>query len=126
LNGTAYQTIAVSEALGEGEDATIDSCTLDDGSNFEIITTFPLTVPSGDTVLIEVSGTDPMDGSFSATDVMTCISTDTENGTVTSVWDLSLTVQTAAIPTLSTWGLLAMFLTMLGFGGIMIRRKESS
>jgi len=37
-----------------------------------------------------------------------------------------MNIQTAAIPTLSTLGLLAMILTMFGFGGIMIRRKIGS
>ncbi|MBT8072636.1 MAG: IPTL-CTERM sorting domain-containing protein, partial [Xanthomonadales bacterium] len=38
--------------------------------------------------------------------------------------DVALTPPTA-IPTLSAWGLLTMFLIMLGFGGLVIRRKQS-
>lgn len=125
MNGTGYSIITFSEQLDEGVDASVDSCTLADGSNFTILTAFPLVVPAGGSAIVEVEGTDPMDGSLSATDVLTCVGTDSD-GTETGVWDLNLTVQTAAIPTLSVWGLLAMFLTMLSLGGIMIRRKASS
>ncbi len=38
--------------------------------------------------------------------------------------DVALTPPTA-IPTLSAWGLLTMFLIMLGFGGLVLRRKQS-
>lgn len=126
VNGTGYAAIDFSEILDEGVDATIDDCTLADGSNFTLLTAgFPITVAAGGSALVEIEGTDPMDGSLAATDVLTCVTTDSD-GPETSVWDINLTVQVTAIPTLSTWGLLAMFLTMLGLGGIMIRRKVRS
>lgn len=125
MNGSGTTSINFSEILDEGADATIDSCSLADGSDFAIITTFPLTVPAGGSVQVVVEGTDPANGSPSASDTLTCTVTDS-TGTSTGEWALQLTVQTAAIPTLSVWGMLAMFLTMLGFGGIVIRRKMSS
>jgi len=125
INGNGSVAINVSETLDEGVDASIDSCTLADGASFTIITTFPLVVPAGGTVQIEIQGTDPADGSLTVADALTCVVTDS-SGTSDAVWDLNLTVQTAVIPTLSTWGLLAMFLTMLSLGGIVIRRKARS
>jgi hypothetical protein len=125
MNGSGDTAINVSEVNDEGVDATIDSCTLTDGMNFTVNTTFPLTVPAGDTVQISITGTDPADGNTSFMDTLTCVGTDS-SGTSTVVWDLNMTVQTAAIPTLSTWGLLAMILTMFSLGGIVIRRKVRS
>lgn len=125
MNGTGTATLTFSEILDEGVDATVNSCSLDEGTDFVILTVFPLTVPAGGFVQVQVQGTDPADGSLGATDAMVCRVTDS-NGTISGVWDIVLTVQTAAIPTLSTWGLLAMFLTMLSLGGIVIRRKARS
>lgn len=125
MNGTGATFINVSEVNDEGVDATIDSCSLEDGSNFTILTAFPLTVPAGNTVQIQIEGTDPGNGSLNFTDTMTCSGTDSD-GTEDAVWFLNMNIQTAAIPTLSTLGLLALILTMFGFGSIMIRRKIGS
>lgn len=124
MNGTGFAGITFSEILDEGEDASVDSCTLSDGTDFVITTALPLVIPAGGSVQVQVQGTDPGDGSLGATDVLTCQITDS-NGTTEAVWNVQLTVQTTAIPTLSTWGLLAMFLAMLSLGGIVIRRKSS-
>lgn len=125
MGGSSSAFINIFETNDEGEDATINSCTLTDGTNFTILTTFPMTVPAGGTMQIQIEGTDPGDGNLNFTDTITCSATDS-GGTSDVSWDLNMSVQTTAIPTLSTWGLLAMFLTMLGLGGIALRRKTSS
>lgn len=125
VNGTGATFINISEVNDEGVDASIESCTLADGANFEIITAFPFVVPAGGTVQIQIEGTDPGNGGLNFTDTITCNGTDS-SGPVSASWLLNLNVQIAAIPTLSTLGLLAMILTMFGFGGIMIRRKIGS
>jgi hypothetical protein len=125
MNGSGETFVNFSEVNDEGMDATIDSCTLTDGANFMVLTAFPLTVPSGGTAQVQIVGTDPADGNTKFTDTLTCVGTDSE-ATETVTWELVMTVQTAAIPTLSTWGLLAMILAMFGFGGTMIRRKVRS
>jgi len=127
INGTGQTSVSFAEILDEGVDATIDSCSMADGSVLSVVTTMPATVASGTTVNVTVEGTDPFDGSTSVTDTLTCIYEDSVSGDpVTVSWPITMTIQTAAIPTLSSWGLMLMILTMLGLGGIVIRRKTFS
>ena len=124
--GSGTASVSFAETLDEGVDASVDSCTFGDGTNFSVVTALPATVAAGTAVEVTVEGTDPGDGSVSVADVLTCTYTDSDSTPGTVVYDVTLTIQTAAIPTLSTWGLMAMILTMLGLGGIVIRRRVRS
>jgi len=124
--GTGQNSVTFTEILDEGVNATVDSCSFADGSNFSVVSTFPVTVTAGSTVTIVVDGTDPADGSISVSDVLTCSYTDSDSTPGTATWEVTLLIQSAAIPTLSSWGLMLMILTMLGLGGIVIRRKTFS
>ena len=124
--GTGSTSVSFAETLDEGVDASIDSCSFGDGTYFSVVTALPATVAAGTAVEVTLEGTDPGDGSVTLSDVLTCTYTDTESTPGTVTYDVVLTIQTAAIPTLSTWGLMAMILTMLGLGGIVIRRRVRS
>ena len=125
-NGIGQTSVSFTEILDENVDATIDACSFADGTVFSVVTTIPVTVTSGSSVTITVQGQDPFDGSASVTDTLTCTYTDSDSEPGTASWPVTMSIQTAAIPTLSSWGLIAMFLTMLGLGGIVIRRKDLS
>jgi len=125
VNGTGQVSVSFAEILDEGVDGTIDSCSMADGSVLSVVTTLPATVAAGTSVSVTVEGSDPFDGSTSVDDTLTCIYTDSDDSFTVS-WPVTMTIQTAAIPTLSSWGLMLMILTMLGLGGIVIRRKTLS
>jgi hypothetical protein len=80
--GMASFFFTFQETFGEDKDGELQSCTLSDGSNFEIVdplpNEFPVPVPGGDEITVEVKGTDPGNvDSFS--DTLTCIYVDTAN-----------------------------------------------
>jgi hypothetical protein len=123
--GTAQTSVSFAEILDEGVDATVDTCSFGT-ANFSVISTLPATVSAGGTVAVTVSGTDPVTGELTFTDTLTCTYTDTDSDPGTASWPITLTVLAQPIPTLSTWGLMLMILTMMGLGGIVIRRKVRS
>ncbi len=126
INGTGQTSVSFAETLGEGVDATVDSCTFGNPAVFTVVSTLPVTVAAGTTEIIIVQGTDPFDGSITVEDTLTCTYTDSDSTPGTASWPITLIIQSAAIPTLSSWGLMLMILTMLGLGGIIIRRKTFS
>ena len=71
-------------------------------------------------------GSDDGSGTLTFTDTLTCTYTDTDSLPGTASWPITLTVLAQPIPTLSTWGLMLMILTLMGLGGIVIRRKVES
>lgn len=71
-----------------------------------MVSALPVTVAAGTAVQITVQGFDPADGSLSVSDTLTCTYTDTDSLPDTVNWPITLTVQTVAIPTLSTWGMI--------------------
>jgi len=77
-------------------------------------------------VNVDVTGSDPGTGEISFTDTLTCTYTDSDSAPGTASWPITLTVLAQPIPTLSTWGLMLMILTLMGLGGIVIRRKVLS
>jgi len=125
IAGTATTSVAFNEILDEGVDATVDSCSF--GTTiFAVTSTLPATVAAGGTATISVTGTDDVSGALTFTDTLTCTYTDTDSTPGTATWPITLTVLAQPIPTLSTWGLLLMILTLMGLGGIVIRRKVES
>ena len=124
--GTGEASVSFTEILEEGVTATIDSCMFVDGTSFSVVTALPADVASGATVQVTVQGQDPADGSIVVQDTLICEYTDSNSAPGAAEWPISLNIQTTAIPTLSTWGLIAMFLTMLGLGGIALRRRQFS
>ena len=125
IAGTATTSVAFNEILDEGVDATVDSCSF--GTTiFAVTSTLPATVAAGGTATISVTGTDDVSGALTFTDTLTCTYTDTDSLPGTASWPITLTVLAQPIPTLSTWGLLLMILTLMGLGGIVIRRKVES
>jgi len=126
INGTGQTSVSFEEILDEGVDATVDACTFGNPAVFTVVTALPVTVAAGTTEIIIVEGTDPFDGSLTVEDTLTCTYTDSDSTPGTASWPVTLIIQSAAIPTLSSWGLMLMILTMLGLGGIIIRRKTFS
>lgn len=127
FGGVGQASIAFDEVLDEGEDATLTSCTLDDETYFSIVApaSFPQTITSGGSVEVLVEGMGTNDGQpTNAT--LTCNYTDSQNESAQASWPLDVVVLAAGIPTLSTWGLMLMILTLLGLGGLVIRRKDLS
>jgi len=124
-SGTAQTSVVFAEILDEGVDATVDSCSVGT-ADFAVVTTLPLTVTAGGSVNVLVSGTDPGTGDQVFTDTLTCTYTDTDSTPGTASWPITLTVFAQPIPTLSTWGSILMILTLMGLGGIIIRRKTLS
>jgi len=124
-NGTAQTSVAFDEILDEGVDATVDACSFGT-ADFAVVTTLPLTVTAGGSVNVLVSGTDPGTGDQVFTDTLTCTYTDTDSTPGTASWPITLTVFAQPIPTLSAWGSMLMILTLMGLGGIVIRRKTLS
>ena len=116
-----------SEVLDEDEDGTLNDCFLDDETYFSILSpaSFPQTISSGASVEVLVEGMGTPDGEPTST-MLNCDYTDSQNVSTPVSWPLVVVVQAAGIPTLSTWGLMLMILSLLGLGGLVIRRKEHS
>lgn len=125
IGGTGFASVNFDEILDEGVDATIDACSFGTPT-FSVVSTLPVTVTAGGTVKIDVSGSDDGSGTLTFTDTLTCTYTDTDSTPGTASWPITLTVLAQPIPTLSTWGLMLMILTLMGLGGIVIRRKVES
>jgi hypothetical protein len=123
--GTAQTSVSFAEILDEGVDATVDACSFGTAI-FSVVSTLPATVTAGGQAIVTVSGTDTGSGELTFTDTLTCTYTDTDSDPGTASWPITLTVLAQPIPTLSTWGLMLMILTMMGLGGIVIRRKIRS
>ena len=84
-----------------------------------------MAIPSGGSLRVELEGTGP-DDVDSVTTTLRCTYSDIgEDGEqeVDVSWPVEIVVQVYAIPTLSAWSLMAMILTLMGLGGMVIRRK---
>ena len=125
FGGVGQASVAFDEVLDEGEDGTLNNCTLDDDTYFSIVApaSFPQTITSGGSVEVLVEGMGTDDG-LPTTAMLTCDYTDSQNSSMQVSWPLDVVVIAAGIPTLSTWGLMLMILTLLGLGGLVIRRKD--
>jgi len=125
IGGTGQTSVSFREILDEGVDATVETCSF--GTTiFSVSSTLPVTVAAGGTATISVLGTDDGSGALTFSDTLTCTYTDTDSTSGTASWPITLTVLAQPIPTLSTWGLMLMILTLMGLGGIVIRRKVES
>ena len=120
-------SVLFSEVLDEDEDGTLNDCYLDDETYFSILSpaSFPQTISSGGSVEVLVEGMGTPDGLATST-MLYCDYTDSQNQSAQVSWPLEVVVLAAGIPTLSTWGLMLMILSLLGLGGLVIRRKEHS
>lgn len=127
LGGFGQGSVVFNEILDEGVNASLDDCYLDDETYFSIVSpaSFPQPIPADGSLSVVVEGMGTADGQPTGT-TLYCTYTDSENDGTTVSWTFGVVVQTAAIPTLSTWGLALMILTLLGLGGIVSRRKELS
>ena len=127
IGGVGQGSVVFTEVLDEDEDATLDNCYLDDDTYFTIVSpaSFPQTISSGESVAVLVEGMGTDDGQPTTT-TLHCDYTDSQNVSAQVSWPLDVVILTAEIPTLSTWGLMLMILTLLGLGGLVIRRKELS
>ena len=127
LGGAGQGSVLFSEVLDEDEDGTLNDCFLDDETYFSIMSpaSFPQTISSGASVEVLVEGMGTPDGEPTST-MLNCDYTDSQNVSTPVSWPLEVVVLAAGIPTLSTWGLMLMILSLLGLGGLVIRRKEHS
>jgi len=127
LGGAGQGNVLFSEVLDEDVDGTLNDCYLDDDTYFSILSpaSFPQTISSGASVEVLVEGMGTPDGLATST-TLYCDYTDSQNESTQVSWPLAVVVLAAGIPTLSTWGLMLMILSLLGLGGLVIRRKESS
>lgn len=71
--------IDFNEIADEGVDATLETCSLDDGTNFTILSpVFPANIPAGGSVTVQAQGTDP-GGVDEFSDTLRCIYSDSEH-----------------------------------------------
>ncbi|HET6565816.1 MAG TPA: IPTL-CTERM sorting domain-containing protein, partial [Xanthomonadales bacterium] len=93
--GSASFFFDFDETAGEGVDATLISCALDSGTDFQIISPlpgdFPVTIPADGSVQVEVQGTDP-GGVTSFSDTLRCIYNDSDSDDVEVSYLLTLNV----------------------------------
>lgn len=127
LGGAGQASVMFDEVLDEDEDGTLDNCYLDDDTYFSIVSpvSYPQTITSGGSVEVLVEGMGTPEGEPTST-TLYCEYTDSQNESTQVSWPLEVVVLAAGIPTLSTWGLILMILTLLGLGGLVIRSKEHS
>ena len=122
-SGTSQRSIFFAESADEGEDGTLTSCALADTTWFSIIepSVFPQDIPSGGSIPVTIEATGTDDGEPAST-TLTCQFSDTD-GPQTVDWTIVVATRDIPIPTLSEWGMSLMILTLLGLGGIVIRRR---
>lgn len=128
VGGSGQTSVRFSEILDEGADGTLEGCSLDDNTYHSIVssTTYPQDILSGGFVNVVVEGTNPGDPSLESSATLTCTYSDSDSDGTQVSWPIDIVVQAESIPTLSIGGLLAMILTLLGLGGIVIRRRLHS
>ena len=76
--GSATLSVTFSETNDEGVDGSVD-CSLADGTDFVIDTGLPATILSGQSVVVDVTGTDPGDVD-SISDTLNCTYFDSDSG----------------------------------------------
>ncbi len=92
--GTFGFDVQFPEVKNEGVDASLVSCSLDDGSVFAITSpvSFPQTISSGSTVTVSVEGTAP-GGADTITDTLRCTYSDTDSDNVEVVYPISVIIE---------------------------------
>ena len=122
--GGGQRSIIFQETADEGEDGTLDSCSLADGTNFTILepVSFPADIPTGGSLAVLVEGIAADDGEPVST-TLTCTYSDSNVSGEVVTWTVEVVVRDIPIPTLSSWGMSLLILTLLGLGGIIIRRR---
>ena len=117
-------TVFFQETADEGEDGTLENCSLADETYFSILspTSFPQVIPSGGSVQVVVEGRALDDGEPAST-TLTCTYSDSNVTDQVVTWTVAAVTRDIPIPTLSAWGLSLMILTLLGLGGMVIRRR---
>ena len=121
-----FASVSFDEILDEGADAELLDCSFDDDTYHRIISSTSLVaIPSGGSLRVDLEGTGPEDVE-SVTTTLRCTYSDGVEGDEQEVdvsWPVEIVVQVVAVPTLSTWSLIMMILTLMGLGGMVIRRK---
>jgi len=127
LGGVGQASVTFSEILAEGQDGTLENCYLDDTVYFSIIqpSSFPQVIPEDGSVQVLVEGMSTADGQ-STTTTLHCSYSDSNNDATDVSWVVNVLTQEVAIPTLSAWSLTLMIFTLLGLGGLVIRRRNIS
>ncbi len=99
-------------------------CSLADETYFSIIepVSFPAVIPSGGSLQVLIEGM-AMDDGEPASTTLTCTYSDSNVTDQVVTWTVDAVTRDIPIPTLSAWGLSLMILTLLGLGGIVIRRR---
>lgn len=122
--GTGQASIFFRETSDEGEDGTLTSCSLADTTNFSILepASFPADIPSGGSLRVLIEGRATDDGEPAST-TLSCTYSDSNVTDQLVTYTVGVVTRDIPIPTLSTWGLSLMILTLLGLGGIVIRRR---
>jgi hypothetical protein len=125
IGGSGQTSVRFSEIMDEGADGSLDDCSLDDTTYHSIVssTTYPQAIPSGGFLDVVVQGNNPGDPLLVSSAVLTCTYSDSDSEATQVSWPIDIVVRAEAIPTLSIGGLLAMVLTLLGLGGIVLRRR---
>ncbi|MDX2418584.1 MAG: hypothetical protein QNK19_14070 [Xanthomonadales bacterium] len=124
--GTGQTSVTFQESNDEGLDGSLESCSLADETYFSILspTSFPQVIPSGGSLQVVVEGRALDDGEPAST-TLTCTYSDSNVTDQVVTWTVAAVTRDIPIPTLSAWGLSLMILTLLGLGGIVIRRRVS-
>jgi len=125
VGGSGQTSVRFSEIMSEGADGSLDGCSLDNTTYHSIVssTTYPQAIPSGGFLDVVVQGNNPGDPLLVSSAVLTCTYSDSDSEAAEVSWPIDIVVRAEAIPTLSVGGLLAMVLTLLGLGGIALRRR---
>ena len=93
--GTFQFNVTFTEVNDEGIDGEV-SCSLADGTNFEITSPVgfptPVTVPAGGSVVVTVTGTAPDDGSTSVSDTLNCTYSDSSSEGIEVSYPLTLQI----------------------------------
>jgi|GEM_PF-2326484 len=125
--GVGQTSVTFSEILAEGIDGTLDNCYVDDTTYFSIVqpASFPQPIPEDGSVQVLVAGMGTEDGQPTST-TLHCTYSDSNNDATDVSWLVNVQILEVAIPTLSAWSLALMILTLLGLGGLVIRRRNLS
>jgi len=122
--GTGQTSVRFLETADEGEDGSLEDCSLADETYFSIIepVSFPAVIPSGGFLQVLIEGM-AMDDGEPASTTLTCTYSDSNVTDQVVTWTVGAVTRDIPIPTLSVWGLSLMILTLLGLGGLVIRRR---
>jgi len=128
VGGSGQASVSFGEILDEGADGVLELCSLDDDTYHSIIssTDYPQDIPFGGSLQVVVEGTNPGDPTLEASATLTCNFSDSDSERTQVSWPVDILVQAEAIPTLSETAMIIMILTLLGLGGIAMRRKVNS